>query len=135
MCLGGRRLKLSGRGPFSPFSTLYIIEMAAMQEKANVMPYSNDAFHQAARGVGAAWKDFPVKETEQLVFTVIKDCFLRNGGDVSKNFAAGIIHRHFDLTPDERTVEENGKAVAMVPTTNQTLYPSNWMLVDGNWYP
>ena len=50
------------------------------------------------------------------------------------DFSCGILHRHFELSPDERNIEEpDGRASASKNLDN--IYPCSWLYYEGKLVP
>ncbi|KAL2839090.1 hypothetical protein BJY01DRAFT_257811 [Aspergillus pseudoustus] len=98
-----------------------------------LVEYNHDVYHSVANpSLHDALADFHALNAMHYINTSIRDCFLRHG--VEKSFTACINHRHFDLSPSERNVEEpDGRAVATTESDNIT--PCSWLFHAGKLYP
>ncbi|KAL2785463.1 hypothetical protein BJX66DRAFT_347486 [Aspergillus keveii] len=96
-------------------------------------PYDHDIYHKVTKpSLHEALDAFNSTNAMHFVNTVIRDCFLRHG--VEKSFTTCINHRHFDLSPSERNIEEpNGRARASTDLTD--IQPCSWLFHDGRLYP
>ncbi|CAM1500538.1 Fc.00g097000.m01.CDS01 [Cosmosporella sp. VM-42] len=74
-----------------------------------VKPYSAEFFNTLP-GLGAVASDYKASIGEEAIETVFQSLFLRY--KMTKTFGLGLIHRHFDLQPDEVLVEVNGTSTA-----------------------
>lgn len=96
------------------------------------VPYDHTIYHAATNtSLHSVQALFDSKNAQSAINTFIRDCFLKHG--VEKTFSACVIHRHFDLAPNERNIEENGRAIASKDLEN--IYPSHWLFHDGKLYP
>ncbi|KAJ0413273.1 hypothetical protein BJY00DRAFT_319945 [Aspergillus carlsbadensis] len=96
-------------------------------------PYSHDVYHRVTKPpLNEALAAFTSTNAMHYVNTVIRECFLRHG--VEKSFTACINHRHFDLSPTERNIEEpDGRTLASTDLTN--IQPCSWLFHEGKLYP
>ncbi|KJZ76554.1 hypothetical protein HIM_03890 [Hirsutella minnesotensis 3608] len=102
-----------------------------MAERNIEMPYNHDIYHTAVRFIHDAKDTFDCYGAQNAINTVIRDCFLKY--NVEKDFSACLIHRHFDLGPDERNIEEAGLATASKNFDN--IYPCSWLFYKGKLFP
>jgi hypothetical protein len=109
-----------------PQSTLQIL--TAMLEKVIEIPYNHGIYHAATKpSFSDAQAAFSASNAQQAINTIIRDCFLKH--KVEKLFSACVIHRHFDLNPDECNIEERGRAVASRNLDN--IQPCSWLFYKG----
>ncbi|KAF7593659.1 hypothetical protein BBP40_011065 [Aspergillus hancockii] len=103
-----------------------------MAEIITEVPYNHEVYHLATKpSLHAATENFDSRNVQNAINTVIRDCFLRH--NVQKQFSACLLHRHFDLKPDERNIEENGRAAASTNFNN--IYACSWLFYDGKLFP
>ncbi|KFZ25113.1 hypothetical protein V502_00407 [Pseudogymnoascus sp. VKM F-4520 (FW-2644)] len=101
------------------------------ETKTIIKPYSSNVYNAVNHTLRLATQKFAERNAQPLVNTIIRDCFLKHHTEA--DFSASLIHRHYDLSPDERNVEADGKAVASKDLDG--LYPSSWMFYEGKCYP
>lgn len=90
-------------------------------------PYSHELYHSNIKlTLGAACAEFERRNAQPLVNVPVRDIFLKHG--VEDKFSACLLHRHFDLSPNERNVEDNsGHATASADLDG--THPASWMYV------
>ncbi|KAL3457685.1 hypothetical protein BJX64DRAFT_292922 [Aspergillus heterothallicus] len=95
--------------------------------------YDHDVYRRVTKpSLHAALADFHSLNAMHHINTSIRDCFLRHGAE--KSFTACINHRHFDLSPSERNIEEpDGRAFASSNLAN--IQPCSWLFHEGKLYP
>ncbi|KAL4989425.1 hypothetical protein BDW68DRAFT_186447 [Aspergillus falconensis] len=82
-----------------------------MPREVTAIPYDHGIYHTATSPIlRDAIAAFNARNAQQAINTVIRDCFPRH--KVETQFSVSIIHRHFDLEPGERNIEEIGRASA-----------------------
>lgn len=100
-----------------------------------VSSYSTSTFNNLPK-LREAGEDFNAKDGNDLV-TRFRDLFLQH--KMERVFGLRLLHRHFDLFPNERLVEYRGTSVPWSdPDTiaSPNIRPSNWVLAeDGNFQP
>ncbi|KAL5341944.1 hypothetical protein BJX70DRAFT_386393 [Aspergillus crustosus] len=98
-----------------------------------IAPYSHDAYHTVTKpSLHEAIKAFNAANAMHYINTVIRDCVIKH--NVQQQFTACIKHRHFDLTPDQRNIEEeDGRAFGSSNLENIT--PCSWLFHEGKLYP
>ena len=94
------------------------------------MPYSSVFYNQKIRYIDDAEVDMRARDMIPTLSGPIPDCSLKY--NVRPVFAACLIHHHFGLDADERTVEEDGKA-APSRKFNDT-HALSWMFSDKGLY-
>ncbi|KAL3454237.1 hypothetical protein BJX65DRAFT_302024 [Aspergillus insuetus] len=102
-------------------------------QSISIAPYDHDVYHEVTKpSLHEALDAFKSTNAMHYVNTIIRDCFLRHG--VEKSFTACINHRHFDLSPSERNIEEpDGRARASTDLTD--IQPCSWLLHERRLYP
>jgi hypothetical protein len=79
------------------------------------------------------------KEGEQLIRGVVRDLLLKHG--LNDKLGVALVHRHFDLKPDEVMVDYHGVATpwntALIDHYDSfgSVHPLSWVIVDGNPVP
>jgi len=99
---------------------------------ARIQPYSDKVYHDATHpSVDRVYELFKEVKAQDVVNVQIRDCFLKHA--VEGNFSACMVHRHFDLKPDERNIEKDGKAVASSDLDD--IQECSWLFYQGQCYP
>lgn len=94
--------------------------------------YDHEVYHIGTKlSLRSAIETFNSRNAQHYINTVIRDCFLKHG--VEKTFSACIVHRHFDLNPGERNIEENNQAVASTNFNN--IHACSWLFYQGKLFP
>ncbi|KAH8428351.1 uncharacterized protein LDX57_006052 [Aspergillus melleus] len=94
--------------------------------------YNHSVYHSGTKpSLHAAIETFNSRNVQHYINTVIRDCFLKHR--VEKAFSACILHRHFDLNPGERNIEENGQAVASTNLNN--IHACSWLFHNEKLFP
>ncbi|KAL4799562.1 hypothetical protein BDV19DRAFT_261363 [Aspergillus venezuelensis] len=98
-----------------------------------ISPYSHQIYHNVTKpSLHEAMDDFHSSNAMTAVNTVIRDCFIKH--NLQNKFTACINHRHFDLDPSERNIEESdGRATAS--TDIEGIVPCSWLFHEGKLYP
>ncbi|KAL3481027.1 hypothetical protein BJX99DRAFT_254007 [Aspergillus californicus] len=96
-------------------------------------PYSHEVYHSVTKpSLHEAMDAFRTSNAMAAVNTVIRSCFLKH--NMQTSFTACINHRHFDIAPEERNVEEpDGRAKASTDLTD--IAACSWLFHDGKLYP
>ncbi|KAF5854935.1 hypothetical protein ETB97_010559 [Aspergillus alliaceus] len=95
-------------------------------------PYNHHVYHAATQpSLRSAKEAFDSSNAQKVINTLIRDCFLKH--NIEKMFSVTVLHRHFDLQPDERNVEEGGQAIASKDLDN--INPCSWLFYDGKLFP
>lgn len=97
------------------------------------VPYDHETYHQATnRSLSAAKNAFDAHDAQNAIHTAIRDGFFKHG--VEKTCSACLIHRHFDLGPGERNVEEGGRATT-ASRDLEGIFASSWLFYEGKLFP
>ena len=98
-----------------------------------IAPYNHDIYHAVTKpSLHEAMDAFHASKAMIAVNTTIRDCFLKY--NVQDAFTACINHRHFDLNPSERNIEEpDGRAMPSKDFT--AIVPCSWLFHEGKLYP
>jgi hypothetical protein len=103
-----------------------------MAKQIIAVPYDHSVYHLATKpSLHAATATFDARNVQHYINTVIRDCFLKY--KVHKVFSACLLHRHFNLNPDERNIEEDGQATASTDFDN--TYACSWLFYEGKLFP
>jgi hypothetical protein len=95
-------------------------------------PYDHDVYHLVTKpSLHAAVEAFESRNVQHAINTVIRDCFLKH--NVEKTFSACLLHRHFDLGPEEHNIEEDGQAIASTDLAD--IQACSWLFYDGKLFP
>ncbi|KAL4969857.1 uncharacterized protein BDV14DRAFT_195388 [Aspergillus stella-maris] len=98
-----------------------------------VAPYSHDIYHAITKpSLHEAMSAFHRASAMEAVNTAIRNCFLKH--NVQNKFTACINHRHFDLDPSERNIEESDGR-AMASSDFEGIVPCSWLFHEGKLYP
>jgi hypothetical protein len=97
-----------------------------------IEPYNHNVYHAGTpASLHTATQVFTSRNAQHSINTVIRDCFLKH--NVEDAFSACLNHRHFDLRPDERNIEEGGVAIASRDFND--IQPCTWLFYQGKLYP
>ncbi|KAL4884861.1 hypothetical protein BJY04DRAFT_180916 [Aspergillus karnatakaensis] len=98
-----------------------------------IAPYSHEVYHNVTKpSLYEAIQGFRSSNAMQYINTVIRDCFLKH--NLQKQFTACINHRHFDISPNERNIEEDdGSAFGSADLDG--IIPCTWLFHEGKLYP
>jgi len=95
--------------------------------------YSPSSYSDILVGIGFVWKHLDVRGGSNLVVEKLGPIFRKHGVDTK--FGLAILHRHFDLAPNERLVEVNDVTtpwdVNEAATVEGSITPTSW-LFSGN---
>ncbi|KAE8147780.1 hypothetical protein BDV25DRAFT_142428 [Aspergillus avenaceus] len=95
-------------------------------------PYDHNIYHIATKpSLHEATATFASRNVQHYINTVIRDCFLKH--QVHKLFSVCLLHRHFDLGPNERNIEEKGQATASTDWDN--THACSWLYHNGSLFP
>ncbi|KAL4938271.1 hypothetical protein BDV06DRAFT_201218 [Aspergillus oleicola] len=96
-------------------------------------PYSHEVYHNVTKpSLREAMDAFHASNAMKAVNTVIRDCFLKH--NVQNDLTACINHRHFNLSPTERNIEESDGRATASSDFNQ-IVPCSWLFDEGKLYP
>lgn len=114
------------------FLTSKLNQMATITEtRGTVAPYDSDVYNTVNHTLRVACQKAEERNIQPVINTTVREVFLKH--NVEDDYSACLIHRHYDLSADERNVEADGKAVASKDFTG--LYPSSWIFYKGTCYP
>jgi len=94
-----------------------------------VSDYSASTYSDILKGIGFVWKHLRIRGGEKMVNDQLGPIFLKHG--VEKRFGLAVLHRHFDLAPNECLVEVNGVSipwdVARARGLEGGIAPTSWL--------
>ncbi|GAB1312350.1 hypothetical protein MFIFM68171_02560 [Madurella fahalii] len=98
-----------------------------------MVPDSYDpSVYDGLSSIADAVKKFDAVDGESLVSDSFRELFLQHNMD--RTFGLALLHRHFDLSTDERLVEYHGTSIPWrQETASSHIRPTNWLLTkDGS---
>ena len=103
-------------------------------------PYSHDTFHTAV-DISVAGKEFLTRDGKKFVEETLAPLVKRHG--LEGDFGVCLIHRHFDIDPNEKLVEFNNITLPLTINVglnefagkeDHLIYDTAWMLdSNGKW--
>jgi len=91
--------------------------------------YSSDAFSEILRGIGHCWKHINVRGGQGMIFQELGPLFIKH--NIAEKYGIGILHRHFDMAPNERLVEVNHVSTPWregdCERTGASIVPTSWL--------